>query len=126
MRSFTAVLLGTYAAWYFLAFFFVVATAGGFGFAAIMQRADRWGSTMLVKPKSGVTKPGFDAGDGFLCLLFVAACIWAFVFGGSWFRYFFVAAVGAGSVVAATMYLGRRAGERFGYRRQRDSEHELD
>src|SRR5215472_5506093 len=111
MRSFTAVLLGRYAAWYFLAFFFVVATAGGFGFAASLQRVDRWGSTMLVKRRSGVTKPGFDAGDGFLCLLFVAACIWAFVFGGSWFRYFFVAAVGAGMVVAVTMYAGRRAAE---------------
>jgi len=126
MRSFTAVPLGRYAAWYFLAFFFVLATAGGFGFAAILQRPDRWGSTMLVKRRSGVTKPGFDAGDGFLCLVFVAACIWAFVFGGSWFRYFFVAAVGAGLVVAVTMYAGRRAVERFGYPSQRDSERELD
>jgi hypothetical protein len=52
-----------------------------------------------------------DLGDGFLCLLFLAACIWAFVFGGDWFQYFFVAAVTGGLVVAATIYLGRRAVE---------------
>lgn len=74
----------------------------------------------------GITRQRIDLRDGFLCLLFVAACIWAFVFGGDWFRYFFVAAVTGGLVVAATMYLGRRAVERFGYRSQRDSERELD
>jgi len=55
----------------------------------------------------------------------VAACIWAFVFGGSWFRYFFVAAVGAGLVVAGAMYAGRRAGvDQLGS--QRDDKRELD
>jgi hypothetical protein len=80
---------------------------------------------MNGKRWSGITQK-IDLRDGFLCMLFVAACLWAFVFGGDWFQYFVVAAVAAGLVVAATMYMGRRAIERFGYRSQRDGERELD
>ena len=80
---------------------------------------------MNGKRWSGITQK-IELGDGFLCLLFVAACLWAFVFGGDWFQYFVVAAVTAGLVVAATMYIGRRAIARFGYRSQRDGERELD
>ena len=72
----------------------------------------------LLTPRIGI-------GDGFLCLLFVAACIWAFVFGGDWFRYFFIAAVAGGLVVAATMYVGRRAA-RVSYRSEHDGKRELD
>jgi hypothetical protein len=63
--------------------------------------------------------------DGFLCVLFVAACIWAFVFGGDWFRYFFVAAVAGGLVAAGAMQLGGRAME-SGYRSQGDGDQDLD
>ena len=67
---------------------------------------------MNRKFRPGIAIPTTRGSDGLLCLLFVAACIWAFVFGGGWFRYFFVAAVAGGLVVAGAMRLGRRAADR--------------
>lgn len=80
---------------------------------------------MSRKSWPGIAVPTTRGSDGFLCLLFVAACIWAFTFGGGWFRGFFVAAVAGGLVVASAMQLGRRAVE-GGYRSQQDGDRELD
>lgn len=75
--------------WYFFAF----AVAGGLVVAAIMQRK---------------TVPKIQPGGGVVCLLGVAACTAAALFGGSWFWVFFGFAVPCGVVIAAIMQLARR------------------
>jgi hypothetical protein len=80
---------------------------------------------MNRRSRPGIAIHTTRGSDGFVCLLFVAACIWAFMFGGGGFRYFFVAAVAGGLVVAGAMQLGRRAVE-GGYRSQQDADRELD
>lgn len=105
----TAVWPRNFSPWYFLAIFAVVASMGGIGFAAIWCRLPRRKQGIMGEDRlSPITIPKFDLGDGFLCLLFIAACIWAFVFGGSWFQVFFVGAVAGGLLIAATMYARRR------------------
>jgi len=106
----TAVWPRNFSPWYFLAIFAAVACMGGIGFAAILCLPHRRKETIMGENRlSPITIPKFDLRDGFLCLLFIAACIWAFVFGGSWFQYFFVGAVAGGLLIAATMYAARRA-----------------
>ena len=80
---------------------------------------------MSKKSWPGIAIPTTRGSDGFLCVLFVAACIWAFTFGGAWFRYFFVVAVAGGLVVAGAMQLGRRAIQ-GGYRSERDANGKVD
>jgi hypothetical protein len=105
----TAVWPGSLSPWLFLAIFAAVASMGGIGFVAIWYRPRRRMESIMGEDRlSPITIPKFDLGDGFLCLLFIAACIWAFVFGGSWFQLFFVGAVVGGLLIAATMYAGRR------------------
>jgi hypothetical protein len=100
---------GNLAPWYFLAIFAAFAGIGGIGFVAIWRRPHlRKEGIMGENRLSPITIPRFDRGAGFLCLLFIAACIWAFVFGGAWFQSFFVGAVAGGLLIAATMYAGRR------------------
>jgi len=70
------------APWYFLAIFAAVASMGGIAFAAILCLPRRRKESIMGENRwSPITIPKFDLRDGFLCLLFIAACIWAFVFG---------------------------------------------
>jgi len=80
---------------------------------------------MNGKSWPGIASRTTRGSDGFLCLLFAAACVWAFTFGGAWFRYFFAAAVAGGLVVAGAMQLGRRALE-DGYRSESDANRKVD
>jgi hypothetical protein len=101
-------------AWYFLALFFVIAVAGGLGFAAFLQHLYRRNEGVMDENRwLVITVPKIGIGDGLLCLLFVAACIWAFVFGGGWFQCFYLAAVAGGSLIALRMHARRRVVDRL-------------